>query len=139
MSDYQVGDIVRLDIEEEWREGWEFHGDFAEVVKVNPVTVKILSGDNKNEIIEVHEYTSMGIGIKKTSENDVKYVKETENIPKQYHNPRPYYLRTNAKGDYGVFNFGIDQYDLYLKTWNEYKTKGWIDDMEPIKCQQSVN
>lgn len=43
---------------------------------------------------------------------------------------KTYFLMTNAKGDYGCFNF--TDYEMYIKCWEKYNTLGWIDDTQML-------
>ena len=44
---------------------------------------------------------------------------------------RTYFLMTNQKGDYGCFFF--EDYELYKRTWLQYKELGYIDETNYIQ------
>ena len=41
-----------------------------------------------------------------------------------------YALQGNAKADYGILFF--DNYERYVKWWDEYKKDGWTDEIEKL-------
>jgi hypothetical protein len=129
---YQVGDIVKFDIDEEWRDGWYLHNEFGKIIDVNPYKVEILSGDERyvmiGDIATILENDSMGVKIKKASKYETEYVKAHTKIEPQYKSKYPYFIMKNAKGDHGMIRYS--DYDVYVKEWNEYKQMNWIDDSE---------